>query len=95
MVYLCGYAEPSLVFYLKGDFEILNGPGYSQPYAGPPRQSIYVVSSRSTDVIARLAMMQYTQRATVTGFNFAKGRREEVSVWLSPELELGLRRVPQ
>ena len=77
-----GYREPSLVFYLGGDVEFLDGPADfpREPIREVPR--IVVVTEDRTAALEAMEDRVMVEWAVANGFNFANGRWEQILVYL-------------
>lgn len=83
-----GYEEPSLVFYLDGRVEVLKRfEEEGSAAARLPR--ILILSKRNEGVLRDVPNRRLESVETVDGFNFAKGRWEEVMVYLDYGEPLG------
>ena len=80
-VALHGYDEPSLVFYLGGGVTTPGAPGTLAELTAPGAPDILIVSEREGRLLGLLWSSPFTEAGDVRGFNFAKGRWEEVFVW--------------
>lgn len=91
----CGYEEPSLVFYLGGDVEFSKLPRSAGDLA-TPQAPLILITRRKAEPILRLAGLLgepghtgaettgvLVEAGSTRGFNFAKGRYEELVVWVS------------
>ncbi len=77
-----GYSEPSLVFYLGGDVDVIAGADDFQadPVVDTPR--IVVVEQRRSEVVEELEGRVMVEWDRFRGFNFAPGRWQDFTLYL-------------
>lgn len=79
---LAGFQEPSLVFALGKDVVLTNGRGAAE--AAAARGGLALIEARERGAfLARLAELQddADAEATLTGFNYSRGRRVQVTLY--------------